>query len=338
MVVSGRVWQTSESSYGYPLMTVSSPAFRAVKWTLGLGAMIVAALQFVRPPLPNPPVTADLEAPSDVKQILRNSCYNCHSNETKLAWFDWPVPAYWLVVRDVREGRRHLNFSEIGALPAGQQRGILYESLSQIELGAMPLPAYTRAHPSSIITDRQLATLKDYLKPLPLPIASPQQAQSADAQYQSWIRSGNTLASGVALAPNGIPFPADYKNWIPISSTDRSDNGTIRQILGNEAALKAIAQNHINPWPDGAAFAKVAWHQQKDADGMVRPGDFFQVEFMMRDSKKYAATLGWGWSRCRGASLAPYGKDASFSDECVGCHRPLANTDYLFTAPIGAQQ
>src|SRR5262249_59087533 len=129
----------------------SSPR-RLFKWAAALLLLLLVALQFARPPLPNPPVSADLQVPPEVKQILKNSCYNCHSNETTLSWFDWPVPAYWLVVRDIREGRRHLNFSEIAVLPAAQQRGVLYESLSQIELAAIPLPPYTRLHPPSLIT------------------------------------------------------------------------------------------------------------------------------------------------------------------------------------------
>src|SRR5271156_211853 len=79
------------------------------------------ALQLVRPSLPNPPVVADLQAPAAVKQIFENSCYSCHSNETRLPWFDEIVPGYWLVVHDVKEGRAHLNFSMFGRLPAGQQ-------------------------------------------------------------------------------------------------------------------------------------------------------------------------------------------------------------------------
>src|SRR5580700_553815 len=132
-----------------------------------------AGIQFIRPALPNPPVTADLQAPPEVKQILRTSCYNCHSNQTVLSWFDQPVPAYWLVVRDVREGRKHLNFSEIGKLPAAQQAAALYESVSQIELGAMPIQAYKRVHPESIITPEQLAVLKKYLTPVNSNLPSP---------------------------------------------------------------------------------------------------------------------------------------------------------------------
>jgi hypothetical protein len=112
----------------------------------------------------------------------------------------------------------------------------------------------------------------------------------------------------------------------------------MREILGNEVAVKAIAENHIDPWPDGTAFAKVAWFQRADQQGIARPGAFFQVEFMIRDSKKYGDTLGWGWARWRGADLKPYGESAAFTNECVGCHSPLRNTDYVFTEPIRGQQ
>jgi len=84
--------------------------------SIGFAALI--AIQFLRPPITHPQVTADLTAPPEVKQILRTSCYDCHSNETRLAWFDEIVPAYWLVASDVKAGRRRLNFSDIGTLPA----------------------------------------------------------------------------------------------------------------------------------------------------------------------------------------------------------------------------
>jgi hypothetical protein len=301
---------------------------------LGLGFF---AIQFIRPPIANPPVTADLQAPPEVKQILQTSCYNCHSYETKLSWFDWPAPAYWIVAGDVRDGRKHLNFSTFGNLPAAQQKGILFESISQIELGAMPLPAYKRAHPDSVITAAQLAVLKEYLKPAPVSPATPAEISAADAQYDQWLKSGSATPQ-VAPSPNGIAFLPDYKNWKPISSTDRFDNRTMRQILGNDIAVKAIAENHINPWPDGTAFAKVAWFQQPDEKGLVRTGAFFQVEFMIRDSHKYSSTLGWGFARWRGAELKPYGANARFTDECVGCHKPMRDADYVFTEPIRGQQ
>jgi Haem-binding domain/Cytochrome P460 len=312
-----------------------------IVWIVATLGIAFAGIQFIRPALPSPPVTADLQAPPEVKRILTTSCYNCHSNQTVLSWFDQPVPAYWLVVWDVREGRKHLNFSEVGKLPAAQQQAILFEAVSQIELGAMPLPAYTRVHPESVITREQLAVLKNYLTPPAQPAATAAEIGVADAQYDQWIQSGSVTSSAtqaVAPAPNGVAFLPEYKDWKAISSTERFDNRTMRVILGNDVAVQAIANNHINPWPDGTAFAKVAWFQQPDEKGLVRTGPFFQVEFMIRDSQKYAGTKGWGWARWRGADLKPYGKDATFTSECVGCHNPLASTNYVFTSPIRGQQ
>jgi len=311
---------------------------KALIWAAVVLGVVFVGLQFIRPALDNPPVTADLQVPPDVKQILRTSCYNCHSNETKLPWFDRIVPAYWIAAKDVREGRQHLNFCIIGSLPAGQQKAALYESVSQIELGAMPIPAYKRVHPESVITQEQLAVLKKYLTPAgPSQPATPTDIDAAAAEYEKWIQT-SAAKPVVAQEPNGFTFLSDYKNWKAISSSERFDNGTVRQILGNDVAIKAIAENHIDPWPDGTVFAKVTWWQQADEKGEVRPGKFFQVEFMLRDSQKYATTLGWGWGRWRGTDLKPYGKDAEFAKECVGCHSPLRNTNYVFTMPIRGQQ
>jgi hypothetical protein len=314
-----------------------TPAGRTIARILAVLGIAFACIQFIRPALPSLPVTADLQAPPEVKRILTTSCYNCHSNQTALSWFDQPVPAYWLVVRDVREGRKHLNFSEIGKLPAAQQQAVLFEAVSQIELGAMPLPSYKGVHPESAVTPEQLAVLKNYLTPPAQPASTAADIGVADAQYEKWIQS-NGVTPVVADEPNGIAFLPEYKNWKAISSTERFDNHTMREILGNDVAIKAIADNRINPWPDGTAFAKVAWFQQPDEKGLVRAGPFFQVEFMIRDSQKYAETKGWGWARWRGADLKPYGKDASFTKECVGCHNPLADTNYVFTEPIRGQQ
>jgi hypothetical protein len=295
-------------------------------------------MQFVRPELKNPPVTADLQVPPQVKQILKISCYNCHSNETQLPWFDHVAPAYWIVARDVKKARKHVNFSEIGKLPAAQQKATLYEAVNQIQLGAMPLPSYRRVHPESEVTPEQLAILKAYLKP-PTPDQATPAADvgTADAQYGKWIH-GTGVAPPVSPSLNGLAFIPEYKNWKAISSTERFDNHTMRAILGNDIAVKAIADRQINPWPDGATFAKVTWFQQVDDKGFARTGAFQQVELMVKDSRKYASTLGWGFGRWRGTDLKPYGKDAAFANECVGCHTPVRNSDYVYTPPIRGQQ
>jgi hypothetical protein len=89
---------------------------------------------------PGEPVTADLDMPAPVKQILRTSCYNCHSNETKLSWFDQIVPAYWLVVSDVKQARSNLNFSELATLPKVQQRDVQVRINNILSQRALVMP------------------------------------------------------------------------------------------------------------------------------------------------------------------------------------------------------
>jgi len=312
--------------------------FRVLRWVAVSLGVIFAGAQLFRPSLPTPPVAAELQAPPEVKEILRNSCYNCHSNETKLSWFDWPVPAYWLVAHDVKSARARLNFSEIGKLPVAAQRAALYESVNMIQLGAMPLAPYQKLHPQSGVTPAQLDTLRNYLSLSDPPQKTPDaEVQKANAEYEAWLHAGSS-AQNVADAPNGMAFLPDYKNWKTISSTERFDNHSVREILGNDIAVRAIAENRINPWPDGTAFAKVAWHLEYDDTGTARTGAFYQVEFMIRDSHKYASTKGWGWARWRGMDLKPYGRNASFTDECVVCHLPVAKNDYVYTVPLEGQQ
>lgn len=301
---------------------------------LPVGLVLFILLQFIRPNLPNPPVEADLQAPAPVKQILQTSCYNCHSNETHLAWFDRIVPGYWLVVSDVKEARKHMNFSDFGKMPVAQQRGFLYEAVNMAQLGAMPPPQYTFAHPGSVLTDAQLTVLKNYLheNEASQP-ADPAQIAAADAQYQKWI-SSPPVTGGVSPTPNGLEYFPDYRDWKPVSTTDRFDNNTFRVILGNDIATKAIADNNTHPWPDGSTFAKIAYHRLTDDKGVDRAGGVIQVEFMIKDAKKYASTEGWGFGRWRGDNHTPYGKDATFTVECTSCHAPMKDNDFVYTMPI----
>jgi len=316
-------------------MIASFPSRRRAIAVIASGCGVVFGIQFIRPALPNPPVVADFQAPAPVKQILRTSCYNCHSNETRLAWFDKIAPAYWFVADDVKLAREHLNFSEFDKLPPSQQKAFLYEAVNQIQLGAMPLRSYKIVHPGSIVSSEELAVLKDYLHPREeRKPAAPEQIAAADGEYQKWISSRPAASSGTAPAPNGLAFFPDYKDWKPLSTTDRFDNNSMRVILGNDVAVRAVAENRIHPWPDGATLAKIAWKQLPDDQGIVRTGEFIQLEFMTKDAHRYASTQGWGFGRWRGTGLTPYGKDSSFTVECTSCHAPMRDNDFVYTMPI----
>ena len=139
----------------------------------------------------------------------------------------------------------------------------------------------------------------------------------------------------VSPAPNGIAFPAGYQDWRVIAVSHRTDNNTLRVILGNDQAVAAARAGQTKPWPDGAVLGKVVWKDASAAHwpAATVPGQFVHVEFMFKDANKYTSTGGWGWARWKGLDQQPYGKDANVAQECVTCHTPVKENDWVFTQP-----
>lgn len=289
-------------------------------------------IQLIRPRLDNPSVTGDIKAPANVKHILQKACYDCHSNQTQLRWFDNVAPVYWQVVAHVKQGRKGLNFSEWNKLAPPDQKAKLWEAVNQIIAGAMPLSEYELVHPSARISGAELSVLKAYLNGTAIK-PQPDDTAKINLLNHQTARPANS-ATELPKALNGVSYIPDYRNWETISTTERFDNGTMRVIFGNDIAVKAIKQGHVNPWPDGTIFAKVAWDQLAVKNGEIKTGAFRQVEYMIRDDRKYAATKGWGWARFKTPKMVPYGKTAVFATECISCHQPVADKDYVFTPPI----
>jgi hypothetical protein len=297
--------------------------------SLVAAVIVLAALQLVRPPIPSKPAIADLQAPPDVKQILSTSCYSCHSDERRLSWFDQIVPAYWLVRHDVLTARSHVDFSAIGAQPAAVQRATLFEAVNMIRLGAMPPPQFLMLHPEAKVSAQDIDVLTSYLAPW----SSPPPAGAGGGQV-----AGSASSANVQPEFNGLPLDADFRNWKPVSTTDRGDNNTFRIIVANDVAFQAVQSGRLSPWPDGARLAKIAWQQELGPDGLIHPGKFVQVELMVKDSALYRRSDGWGWGRWRGLDLKPYGHDAHFVAECTGCHMPVRGNDYVYTLPMTEAQ
>lgn len=294
-------------------------------------------LQFIKPEEPEyMPVGNLTGVPDEVNSIIRNSCFNCHSTETNLKWYDKFTPVNFFVYEHIRKGRKAMDFSKWDSLAPAQQNAKLYYSLNKILEGEMPLPSYTAIHSNAKLSDRDIQILKEFLL-LRTPRKAIDSIQINEVTKQfSDVVSQHPISSkkNVQPTPNGIEYISDYRNWKVISISDRFDNGTMRLIYGNEVAVKAIQERNINPWPDGAILAKAAWKQQTNSDGSISTGEFVQVEFMIKDAKKYASTKGWGWARWRGMDLKPYGENAIFTAECIACHKPMKNNDYVFTKPF----
>jgi mono/diheme cytochrome c family protein len=295
-----------------------------------LGMVAFLLLQLVHPSIPEASARAEIAAPPEVRQILRKHCYSCHSDERRLSWFDQIEPAYWFVRKDVLRARRHLNFSTLGEKPAAAQKGVLFEAVTMIQLGAMPLPQFTQLHPDARVTPEEMATLKAYLAPWS--VAPPLVVAGAAAALPT-AGERTTLAS-VSDSQNGLKFDPEFENWKLIATTDRGDNNQFRLILGNDIAVKAAREGKIKPWPEGARFAKVAWVKERGGDGLDYAAKFRQVELMAKGAQEWKSTEGWGWGRWIGLDLKPYGKDKSVVKECTSCHLPVRGDDYVYTQPI----
>ncbi len=104
---------------------------------LALGVFLVVAQAF-RIDKTNPPVTAELQAPAPVKEVLKRACYPCHSNDTVWPWYSSVAPASWMVAYDVHRGRAALNFSVWGTYQPAQRLKKLKEIGEESAEGEMP--------------------------------------------------------------------------------------------------------------------------------------------------------------------------------------------------------
>jgi hypothetical protein len=91
-------------------------------------------------------ITKQLNVPADVENILKRSCYDCHSNHTKWPWYSSVAPVSWLVADDVESGRKKMNFSDWTKLSESKREARLNDICEEIKADEMPLPKYLVLH------------------------------------------------------------------------------------------------------------------------------------------------------------------------------------------------
>lgn len=127
----------------------------------------------------------------------------------------------------------------------------------------------------------------------------------------------------------GVTIPDGYRNWQVVAPSHRPDKDEVRVILGNDLAMKAYRAKTL-PFPDGSILAKLAWKRVKSAEfeEAFVPGDPQRIEFMVKDSKKYPTTGGWGFGRFVGGKAA----DEKQHGTCFPCHEAnVKGNDFVFT-------
>jgi hypothetical protein len=107
----------------------------------------------------NPPGGGDVEAPPEVRAILKRACYDCHSSETVWPWYARVAPVSWLIERDVREGRKEVNFSTFTEYTVQRRQRKWKEIPEQVEKREMPPWFYTAVHPEARLSDADRAAL-----------------------------------------------------------------------------------------------------------------------------------------------------------------------------------
>jgi hypothetical protein len=133
----------------------------------------------------------------------------------------------------------------------------------------------------------------------------------------------------------GIKLPPGYRDWKLISVAHEEGNlNDLRAILGNDAAIKAYREEKL-PFPDGSVIARLAWNYVPSEennkvfgrDQSFVAGSATNVQFMVKDSRKYAATGGWGFAQFKDGK-----PDASAAlKTCFPCHEPVKARDFVFT-------
>ena len=145
--------------------------------------------------------------------------------------------------------------------------------------------------------------------------------------------SGNS--DGEAAPIFGITIPPGYRDWKLISvAHEAGNNNDLRALLGNDVAIKAYREGKL-PFPDGTIIARLAWsyipsEENNKVFGRTQSfvaGDATNVQFMVKDSKKYAATGGWGFAQFKDGKPA----EEALLKTCFPCHEPAKARDFVFT-------
>ena len=133
----------------------------------------------------------------------------------------------------------------------------------------------------------------------------------------------------------GITIPAGYRQWELISVAHEAANyDDLRAVLGNAVAMTAFRSGAL-PFPDGTIIARLAWKYVPSAQNDKVFGQFqsfiagppTNLQFMVKDSKKYAATGGWAYAEFIDGK--PAGE--AVHKTCFPCHEPYKAQDYVFT-------
>lgn len=132
--------------------------------------VLLIIIQFFRIDKTNPAPTPRMDfltiknTPESTAKLIRNGCYDCHSNETKYLWYSNVQPIAWFLQSHIKEGRKELNFSTFATYEPKRQAHKLNEAVEMIQSGEMPLDSYVLGHPEANFSEAEKKELIEYFK------------------------------------------------------------------------------------------------------------------------------------------------------------------------------
>lgn len=138
------------------------------KIVLVVVVVLLIGIQFIRidqsVPYTNPQSEYFVVAsvPSSIQTIMKESCFDCHSNHTTYPWYANIAPASWMLQNHIKEGREHLNFSEWGNYSSDDRNKMLEEALEEVEKDNMPLKPYVLMHPEAKLSSEEKDALRQW--------------------------------------------------------------------------------------------------------------------------------------------------------------------------------
>lgn len=142
------------------------------KKVLIAGSALFMVIQFIQPvhnrstQLSSTDISRLYPVPDSVQKILKNSCYDCHSNNTSYPWYFNIQPAGWLLANHVKNGKENLNFSEFGSNSTRKQANKLRAISQSLKDGSMPISSYTLMHGDAKLTIKQKEMISAWVQNL----------------------------------------------------------------------------------------------------------------------------------------------------------------------------
>lgn len=129
--------------------------------------LVFIAMQFIRPARNNSQIgQADIAnqliVPANVEGILKTSCYDCHSNNTRYPWYANIQPMGWLLAEHIKDGKADLNFNEFDSYSKRRQLSKLKAIGSSVKEGTMPLSSYTLLHQDAKLSKEEKKLVIDW--------------------------------------------------------------------------------------------------------------------------------------------------------------------------------